>query len=390
MKTVYLILLSLLMFASTSCGEKEPQTLEEKKEVLNFKKQALKNLSKEVSLLEEEIAKLDPVAREESRKATVSTLSVKASDFQHFVSVQGQVEANKNILVSPQTGGRIVKINVSEGQSVQAGTILAQVDDAIMRSGIQEIETSLELANIMFNKQKNLWDQQIGTEVQYLTAKNQKESLERRLETMKEQLDLSKIKSPISGTVDEIMPKVGETVSPGFPAFRIINPNDLSLKAEISESYIPYIHKGDQVKVTFPALDKSIDAKVTMVGQFINPNDRTFPVEVKLPNNSMLKANMFGEMSINDRTKKGAITIPVSIIQQSEESDYVFVAHQSEGKWIATRTNIKTGLSYNGQIEVTEGLAKDQQLIVLGYKNLSDGQEIIIDQTQIQSLAESK
>ncbi|MEZ4775007.1 MAG: efflux RND transporter periplasmic adaptor subunit [Bacteroidia bacterium] len=390
MKTIYLILFSLLIVASTSCGEKEPKTLEEKKAVLNLKKQVLKELSKEVSLLEEEIAKLDPVAKEESRKATVSTMNVVTGDFQHFVSVQGQVEANKNILVSPQTGGRIVKINVTEGQSVQAGTLLAQIDDAIMRSGIQEIETSLELANIMFNKQKNLWDQQIGTEVQYLTAKNQKESLERRLETMKEQLELSKIKSPISGTVDEIMPKVGETVSPGFPAFRIINPNDLSLKAEISESYIPYIRKGDQVKISFPALDKSIEAKVSTVGQFINPNDRTFPIEVKLPNNPMLKANMFGELSINDRTQKEAITIPVSIIQQSEESDYVFVAHESEGKWIATRTNIKTGLSYNGQIEVIEGLTKDQQLIVIGYKNLSDGQEIIIEQTKVTSLAESK
>ncbi|MDX2246417.1 MAG: efflux RND transporter periplasmic adaptor subunit [Bacteroidia bacterium] len=383
MKSVYLILSSLLILAiNPGCGEKVPQTLEEKKAALTEKKQLLKDLSREVTQLEEEVAKLDPVMRAEARKAPVSTLSVTTSDFKHYVEVQGQVEANKNVLVSPQTPGTIIKINVKEGQSVSAGTVLAQIDDAIMRSGIQEMETSLELANIMFNKQKNLWEQQIGTEVQYLTAKNQKEALERRIETMKEQLELSKIKSPISGTVDEIMPKVGETVSPGFPAFRVINPNDLSLKAQLSESYIPYIKRGDLVKITFPALEKTIDAKVTVVGQFINPNDRTFPIEVQLPNNPMLKANMFGAMSINDRTLKSVVTIPTSVIQQSEESDYVFIASEKEGKWIATRTNIKTGLSYNGQVEVIEGLSTGQQLVVMGYKNLSDGQEIIINETQ--------
>ncbi|MEZ4825690.1 MAG: efflux RND transporter periplasmic adaptor subunit [Bacteroidia bacterium] len=382
MKSTYFLISALLIALFVGCGEKQPVTLAEKKAALAQKKEVLKILSREVAELEEEIASLDPELKKEVRKVTVSTQIINVSDFQHFVSVQGQVEANKNILVSPQTGGRIVKVYVQEGQSVQAGTLLAQLDDAIMRSGIQEMETSLDLANIMFEKQKNLWDQQIGTEVQYLTAKNQKESLEKRLATMKEQLELSKIKSPISGTVDEIMPKVGETVSPGFPAFRIINPSDLSLKAQISESYIPYIRKGDQVKVTFPALDKSIDARVTVVGQFIDPNDRTFPVEVKLPANPMLKANMFGELSINDRTQKSAVTIPVSVIQQSEESDFVFVANEQEGKWIATRTNIKTGLSYNGAVEVTEGLTAGQNLIVAGYKNLSDGQEIIINQTQ--------
>ena len=285
-------------------------------------------------------------------------------------------------MVSPQTPGVVTQIFVREGQVVKKGQILAQLDDAVMRSSIEEVKTALNLANIMFEKQQKLWDQKIGTEIQYLTAKNQKESLEKRLETLEEQKEMSKIKAPISGTVDEINPKVGEAVSPGFPAFRVVNGMDLSLKAQLSENYIPYVKRGDLVKISFPALEKEIEAKVTTVGQSINPVDRTFDVEVKLPSDPMLKANMFGELSINDRTIKDAITVPVALLQQSEISKFVFIAEKQTDQWLAKRVNIETGLSYDGKIEVKKGLAAGQNLIVAGYKGLSDGQEILIQEEE--------
>ncbi|MEO1450406.1 MAG: efflux RND transporter periplasmic adaptor subunit [Bacteroidota bacterium] len=376
-RTSYIVILAIgLIAAACGGGNEAPKTLEGKKALLAAKKQTLLTLNKEISALETEINAEDPNAGKAKRVTSVAAEALTPVTFQHFVKVQGQIEANKNVMVSPQTAGVITKINVREGQSVRRGQVLAQIDDAVMRSSIEELKTSLELATIMLDKQQKLWDQEIGTEVQLLTAKNQKEGLERRLATLEEQLEMSKIKAPISGIVDEINPKMGEAVSPGFPAFRIFNPTDLSLKADLSETYIPYVDRGDKVMVTFPALDKSIDAKVTVVGNSIHPNDRTFPVEVKLPNNKMFKPNMFGEIEINDRSVTEAITIPASLIQQSNEGAFVYVAESAGEEWKAKRRMIQTDLSYKGQVQVTEGLASGDRLITVGFKDLSDGQAI--------------
>ncbi|RMG71942.1 MAG: efflux RND transporter periplasmic adaptor subunit, partial [Bacteroidetes bacterium] len=327
-------------------------------------------------------ARLNPDAAPKVKQTAVSTLTLKPTTFEHFVKVQGQVEANQNIMVSPLVSGRITRIFVREGQQVKAGQLLAQIDDAIMRRSIEEVKTSLDLATIMFEKQRDLWAQEIGTEIQYLTAKNQKEALERRLATLEEQLDLNRIKAPIAGTIDEIMPKVGEMVTPGMPAFRIVNARDLSLKASLSEAYIPYVRPGDEVKITFPALDRSIDAKVSTVGQFINPQDRTFDVEVKLPSSPDFKPNMFGEIAINDRNIEEAIVVPLPLVQQSERGSFVYVAEQgADGSLVARRRSLVLGLSYGSQVQVIEGLQAGDQLINAGYKDLSDGQRLILDQS---------
>ena len=382
MKRLTIIFTSLiLMGALASCGEK-PQSLEAKKTLLDSKKKALRALNEEINALESEIAELDPSIKAKARQASVSVEALASTEFKHFVEVQGKVEANNNVMVSPQTPGVVTAIYVREGQYVKKGQVLAQLDDAVMQSSLEEVRTALDLANVMFEKQEKLWNQKIGTEIQYLTAKNQKESLVRKLATLEKQTEMSKIKAPISGSVDEIHPKVGEAVSPGFPAFRVVNGRDLSLKAQLSENYIPYIRKGDLVNISFPALEKEIEARVTTVGQSINPVDRTFNVEVKLPSDPMLKANMFGELSINDRTIKDAITIPVSLLQQSEISKYVFITEEKEGKIFAKRTNIATGLSYDGKIVVEEGLAAGQNLIIAGYKGLSDGQEVVVQKDE--------
>ena len=374
------VLLVLALLAA--CGGRQPQTLEGKQALLQQKKKALLTLSREIDDLEEEILRLDPDSRPKAKQTAVSTLTLEPTTFQHYVKVQGQVEANQNILVSPMASGRVTRILVREGQQVKAGTLLAQIDDAVMRSSIEEVKTSLELATIMYNKQKELWEQEIGTEVQYLTAQNQKESLERRLATLEEQLDLSRIKAPIAGTVDEILPKVGEMVSPGMPAFRIVNARDLSLKASLSEAYIPYVRPGDKVEVNFPALQRSIEARVSTVGQFIDPQDRTFEVEVGLPSSPDFKPNMFGEIAINDRNIRDAIVVPLPLIQQSERGPFVYVAENgSEGQLVARRRNLVLGLSYGSLVQVADGLTAGDRLINAGYKDLSEGQYLILDQS---------
>ena len=391
MNRLLIITMLCLGVLVSACQPEAPATLEQKKKVLQDKKTALQKLNKEITQLQKEIEEMDPETKTKVRQTPVAVSALDETTFQHFIEVQGKVEANKNIMVSPMMSGRITNIPVSEGQNVRKGQLLAQIDDAIMRSSIAELNTSLDLAKIMFEKQENLWKQEIGTEVQYLTAKNQKESLERRLATLREQLALHKITSPISGTVDEILPKVGEMVGPGMPAIRIVNNSDLSLKADLSEAYTPFIRRGDVVNISFPTLNQEITGKVSLVGSAIDPNDRTFRVEVRLPNDPQFKPNMYGQLSINDQTKEEAIVIPFGVVQYAETGPYVFVAQASEGEvWKASLRNLELGLSADGKIEVLKGLEKGDLLITAGYKELSDGQEIVLAETDEASLAASK
>jgi len=376
-----LLLLSLSAVMWTGCSSGEPTSLGEKKAMLDSKKKQLIALNLEIETLQSEIEKIDPEAKMKVRLIPVSIADLKPTRFEHFIKIQGQVEANKNILVSGMQAGRILAIYVEEGQYVKKGQLLAQIDDAVMKSSIDELKSSLDLANIMFEKQQKLWDQEIGTEVQYLTSKNQKESLERKLVTLEKQLDLSKIKAPISGVVDEIMPKVGEMLSPGYPAFRIVNGSDLSLKANLSEVHLPFIKKGDKVTVTYPTIQVETEVRITSVGQSIDPNNRTFSVEAKLPSNRLFKSNMYGQISVNDQNIENAIVVPLEVIQQTDIGEFVYIAEQNpDGKWYSKRKNIKTGLSAEGEVLIKEGLEAGEKLVTVGYKDLSDGQPIVFEE----------
>ncbi len=370
-----LILFALAGVIVIGCNQ-SPKSLAQKQKVLLAKKADLRKLSEEISTLEADIARLDPSIGDRVRIAAVSIEEVKPSVFQHFIDVQGAIEAKDNVLVSPQSAGRVTAIYVKEGQTVNAGQRLAQIDDAVMVASMAEIETQLTLAEDLRDRQQRLWDQGIGTEVQLIEAKNRVESLERRLATQKEQISLSSITSPIAGTVEQVLPKVGEVVSPGMPAFRIVNNRDLSLNAKLSEVHIPRIRKGDLVEIEFPALNQSFQGKVAVVGQSIDASDRTFHVEVSLPRHENLKPNMFGTLRINDETVKDAVVLPLALIQRSEVGPFVFVAQQEGETWTAERRNLTTGLSYDGKTTVLKGLSHGDRLITAGYKDLSDGQAI--------------
>lgn len=369
-----------LAFIMMGCGDSAPQTLEGKQKLLSQKKAELRTLTESIAVLESEIAELDPTVAERSKIATVGTQEVSASTFQHYIDVQGQVEAKQNVGVSALTSGRLMSVAVREGQQVRKGQLLGKIDDAIIKASINEVANSLELAEDLLARQQRLWDQGIGTEVQLVEAKNRVAGLKKRLATQEEQRALTRIVSPIAGTVEEIMPKEGELVSPGFPAFRIVNNRELSLVANLSEAYIPHISKGDEVIVEFPTIDQNLKAKVSVVGQTIHPNDRTFDVEVSLPSNGLLKPNMFGTLKINDNTVDDAVVLPLFMVQQSEMGPFVYVARETGSGWKAERRALTIGQSYKDQVTVSDGLSAGELLITSGYSDLSDGQEIEFEQ----------
>lgn len=378
MKPILYISLTLLMVLLVSAcgGEKEPITLAEKRAKLEELKGEQAELNKEIVMLTQSVESMDTTIKIDTR-TPVKTATLAPSTIDHYLEIQGSVASDRNVMVSPKASGPYLNIFVQEGQYVAAGTKLAKIDDAVMKASKSELETSIDLSKIIFEKQDRLWKQEIGTEIQYLQAKNNYEALQKRLATLEEQIDMTVVRAPISGNVDQIMPKIGEMATPGMPSFRIISATALSLKADVAENYAPFIKRGKSVKVYFPAIDKEMMAKISSVGQSINPTSRTFEIEAKLPANKDVKVNMYGKMAINDRTLENVIAVPLELLQKGANGNYVYIAEPGkDGKYLARRKEVKTGLSYEGSVEITSGLKAGDQVITVGFKDLSDGQKI--------------
>ena len=377
-----LLLVVALVLTACGGGAAEQGGLAEKKAQIAELKTQRKALDDQIDALKAEIEALDSTPVRASR-TPVTTMVVQPTDYEHFVKVQGELEADQNVMVSPKMGGVVTSVRVKEGQRVSRGQLLATLDDAVMQRSLLELETQLELADTVYSRQKNLWAQKIGSEIQLLQAKTQKESLERRIATTQEQMEMTRIKAPISGTVDRAIAKVGEAGSPGFGAFNIVNLRDLSFKAELSESYIPYVKRGDRVKISIPSINKTIETKVSTVSKIINPVNRTVTVEVDIPSGEEYKANMVGEVSIRDVAKEDAIVIPMSLVQQLEDMEFVMVAERdANGKYFAKRTPIVTGSSYKGNVLVESGLNKGAMLISEGANGLPDGTEVVLTESK--------
>lgn len=341
------------------------------------KKAELDKLKTEEAALRDKIMKLESELGANKKDAgnviDVLVTNVKTQKFQHFIQVQAKVDGDENISVSPQMAGTISRVNVKVGDKVSKGTVLAQLDDQMYSKGVDELESARDFANTVYKKQKALWDQKIGTEIQYLTAKNNLESVDKKLATLREQLDMSRIKSPINGTVDAVDFKVGQAVAPGMPGLRVVNFANLKVKAEVAEAYISKVKKGDDVVVSFPDLGKTINTKVSYSGKVIDPLNRTFNVEIGMNSKDVdLHPNMVAVISIADYSSDNVVVLPLSAVQNTPEGSYVFVA---QGK-VARKRTIVTGRNYNGTVEVKEGLKADDPVITTGYQNLVDGQAI--------------
>lgn len=308
------------------------------------------------------------------KKKMVGVINIKPQPFQHMVEIQGRVDADENISLSAKVPGTITDIFVKEGDEVRIGKSLAEIDNQQIISGIEEIKTQLAFASNVYEKQKNLWDKKIGTELQYLSAKNNKEALEKKLHTMNEQLEMTRIKSPINGTVDEVSIKIGQAVAPGMPAFRVVNFSSLKVKADVAESYISKISEGNKVIVYFPDLQKEISSKISFAGRVINPQNRTFTVEAVLEkNNPQYHPNMIAILKVNDYESVSALVVPLNLVTETENGQHVFVAVNESGKWIARKKTVTVGRTYGGNAEITSGLKEGDTIITSGYQGLNEG-----------------
>ncbi|MEY5047905.1 MAG: cation efflux system protein/acriflavin resistance protein family [Bacteroidota bacterium] len=362
-----LTIATALLIVAFACGKKDKAT--ELKELQAQKAE----LEVQIAKLEKEVAlSKDPKEIIAAKVIEVGVLNIESKPFEHYLNVQGKVGSDLNINVSAKVPSTFVKIYVKKGQSVSKGQILAQLDGEALRKGIQEAKTSLGFVTELYNKQKSLWDQKIGTEVQFLQAKNQKESLESKIEGLNEQLAMYTIKAPNTGIIDEVIAKEGEMAAPGYPAFRIINNSSFKVTADIAETYINKIKKGNKVQITFPDLNETIERNIDLVSDEINAINRTFSIQIELGASNKYKSNMITYFKIKDYSNPNAITVPINIIQHGTDGEYVFVAENG----IARKRIISVGEQYGTEAEVTSGLKNGDKIINVGYQNIADGQKI--------------
>ena len=377
MKRIYIAsFIAISVLIGCNGGE---ETLEMKQERLKNLQSQYEKIGEQINDLEKEIEKIDSTAIAPPEGKLITTMDVPVKDFEHYIEMQWTIQSKENITLTSDIGGRVEAIYVDEGEKVQKGELLIKIDDETIQTNIAEIQTSLDLAESLYQKQKRLWEQGIGSEVQYLEAKNRKEALEKRLQTTFAQLEKTRIKSPINGTVDKIFAKIGEMAAPGVPQVRVVNIDQVKVEAMASEAYVGTIQEGDSVIVTFPSLDEERRAVVTSVGQVIHPANRTFEVNVALDNkDNMLKPNLLAMIKIADYVKDSAVVIPTKYVQHSNRGEYVYTVNQQNGELVANKVPIETGRTYNGETEVVTGLKGGEELIAAGYREVIDGEQLRI------------
>ncbi len=372
-----LIIAAFTALTLAACGGGNDDSLAGKQAELAKLKSEQNELDQKIKALESEVGKLDTTSAREDRALAVTVMPVMNENFKHYVEVQGSVDAKNTVMVSPKSGGVLTAVLIKEGDNVRQGQTIARVDNSIMKESIAEVQNQLSLANTIFEKQSRLWEQKIGTEIQYLQAKNNKESLEKRIATLNAQLGQANIAAPISGAVDQVIAKVGEMAAPGMPIARVVNLSNLKIVAKVSDSYVATVRKGDEVIVQFPDLNQEYKARISFVSTTVDPLTRTFRIEANLPSTNSIKPNMLATVQINDATQKDALVIDQNVVQSTENGTIVYVAENESGKKVAKARVVKTGLSYNGKIEILAGLKAGDQLITQGYQNVANGQAVI-------------
>ena len=363
---------------SSILAEGDMSTIQEKK----------KELAAQLRQVEGDIAKLDSAIKANSSDENIpliTALKIEAQDFVHYVELQGDVTTRQNVLVYPEVAGTLTRVYVEEGDRVKSGQLLASIDDGGLSNQVLQMKTQLALAETTFERQKRLWDQEIGSEIQYLQAKTNYESQQAAVEQMESQLEKFSIRAPFAGIVDDVIKDQGTVVAPGGPGsevFRVINLSNMYIQAAVPETYITSVTKGKQVKVFFPILNETIDSYVRETGNYINPNNRSFAVEIPVQNKSgNVKPNLTARVHINDYTSKGALLIPQSAISENSEGEqYAYMVSNIDKDNIATarKTIITTGKTQGDVIEILSGISDGQSIIIEGARSVKDGQEVKI------------
>jgi RND family efflux transporter MFP subunit len=318
-------------------------------------------------------------ALDSTRELTVVTvLEVRPETFVHSFEALGKVEADRSVNLLPEMGGQIKRVLVSEGDRVAAGQTLIELDNSVLRSTLDEVKKSLALAATLYEKQERLWKQGIGSEVQYLQAKTNKESLEQRIQTVQSQLAMSRVKAPFAGTVDEMTAKEGEFAAPGMALGRLISSGKASVTADIPESYANVVGKGQKVDLQFPSINKTMEARVTQVSDYINPDNRTYKVFVDLPSSSEFKPNMLAKVQVRDYEADQALSVPSALVQQDMEgNNYVFVWKLvKDGIGLVEKRAVEVGKNNGTRVEIKSGLALGETLVDKGARTVRNGQSV--------------
>ena len=344
------------------------------KTALKEKKDALQKLKAEINELEAHLAKIDTSAKRDER-TEITTRKVRVKDFAHYVEVQGNVAtAQEPGFASSETGGRIVQLLTKEDAFVKKGDLIAKVDLESIRKSIAEIETSLNLSKDMFERQEKLWKQNIGSEVQYLQAKSQVEQLQKTKERLEFELNKASVYAPMSGFIEKVMVKEGEICGPGTPIVQIVNTSALKVVAQVPEIYLGKVKRGEKVEVSFPALDEKQMATIIEMGRMINPNNRTFEIEVAInTKNGLIKPNLMASVSIKDIDKpKSVVVYDELIMQDVEGNNYVMILVDGKAK----KQVVKLGTSYNNETTIESGLTGEETIIVKGARQVVNGDEV--------------
>ncbi len=375
MKNISAIIAIVLLTISCNNKNELSKDLQELNKQKTTIKSKIDSLNKKLKTIEVAIKKLDTV----KKLAVVTTISPKNGVFQHYIEVQGTVKADKSVEIHPELGGTTTNIYVKEGQRVRKGQVLAQLDASIVNNTIAQLKTQLNLSETSFERQERLWNQKIGSEMQYLQAKAQKESLENNLNTLYAQAKKMKIIAPFNGTVDEIFAKVGAISSPQFPFLRVVNLSKVYIESEITETYLKDIKKGTDVVVNFPSLNKEISAKIAQVGNFINPSNRSFKTRVDIYNkNNTIKPNLLADIRIKDFEATGII-IPSYIIQKDQQNNsFVYTLLKEDANYKVIKKQITIGKEYNNQSFISEGLNPNDLIIDKGAHSVQIDDEVVL------------
>lgn len=368
--TLFLFVLALTILFSCSQSD-----LEKKKSDLKKLEKKIANLKEEAATLKKEIFELDPESAPE--KAELVTLSkVEPTEFRKYIDAQGTTYSDKNINVTSDMSGLVTKINVEIGQFVQQGKVMIELDNQMLIQQLQEVQTNLRLAKDVYEKRERLWEQNIGSQMEFLQAKNNYESLVASEQTLNTQMRKTSVKAPISGYVDDIHVRLGEMVSPGSPAVQVVNLSKMEVRADLAETHLKALKETDEIDIEIPVLGLTKKAKITSVGKTVNPNNRTFRVIAQVNNDdNRIKPNLLAKIRIKDVSIEDAITIPARLLQESSRGYFVFTARKDEeGNYRATRSKIEIGPAYDGKIVVLEGLEKGAQLIDMGYRSVLENQ----------------
>ncbi|MGB1030994.1 MAG: efflux RND transporter periplasmic adaptor subunit [Flavobacteriales bacterium] len=372
-----IIAIAAIALLIASCGgpqvSEDLQALEEQKAGIQ---DTIDLFTKKMEAIDQAIEALNPDTVE---YLNVSAFTVPQKTFDHYFIVQGNVETDNSVMIHPETQGLISKIMVKEGQTVSKGQTLMTLDTSVLRKNIQEVETNYVLAKDIYERQERLWEQGIGSEVQYLEAKNRKEGLEATLSTLRTQASMGSVKSPFNGVVDEIFSRVGEMGTPAQPVVRVVSLNQMYVTSQVSENYASSVVKDMKVRVIVPGID-TLSSVIERVGQFINPENRTFEVLVNVNNQSILKPNMYAALEINDIHMDSVTVVPSSMIQQDAQNrEFLYTLTKKGENMEVTKKLIQTGPSYNAETVVTSGLKEGDLIVDKGSRKVIDGQVVELE-----------